>query len=216
MRNGYAIGLALLLLAGCSTVDRLPTDYAGADAGKVVVGIGAAAGTSYSSYALLFRKRDASAGAENAARGRFIYFQTNTFSKQTPDYRSPVESGVVLVHSMPPGEYEIYNFDVFFNGGTVQTNFGSRNNFSIPFSVKRGETTYLGNYQANALTGKNVLGIPRPAGAVFVVSDRLKDELAIAEAKTKSRLDSAHDATPQPSQIVNPYFVSVRPTGDAK
>ena len=201
------------LLVGCATVERVPTDYAGPDAGKVVLGIGAATGTSYSSYSLLFRKRS-SPGGEKAAAGRFTYFQTNTVYKQAADYQSSAEDGVVLVHSLPPGEYEIYNFDIHFNGGTVQNHYGSRTEFSIPFSVKPGQATYLGNYQANGLTGKNFVGLSLPAGAVFLVTDRLKSELPIAEVKTKAQLGTAQDATPRPSQIGNPFFVSPQRASD--
>lgn len=206
MIKGLLLGL-VAFLAGCATVDRLPTDYAGHDAGRVVISMGAATGTSYSSYSLLFRKRGSDA-AENKPVGRFTYFQTNMFYKQTPDYHSGDEAGVVLIHSLPPGDYEIYNFDVFFNGGMVQKNFFSKIDVSIPFSVRSGETTYLGNYQANRLTGHNIIGISIPAGAVFAVSDRLKDELPIAQVKSKGAVDTAKNATPDPKAIGNPFFVS--------
>lgn len=205
-----------LFLVGCATVDRVPTDYTGPDAGRVVLGIGAAAGTSYSSYSLFFRKRDVPGGAEKAAQGRFAYFQTNIFFKQVADYQSPAESGVVLVHSLPPGEYEIFNFDVFLNGGTIQNNFGSRTDFSIPFKVRPGLTTYLGNYQANKLTGKNLLGLSIPAGAVFLVTDRLESEMSIAQTKATSALGAGQNATPQPAQIRNPFFVSPQQPGGLK
>jgi hypothetical protein len=209
--------LVLLLIAaltGCASIDRVPTDYAGSDAGRVVVGIGAATGTSYSSYSLLFRKKGAaSSSSDRPSIGRFVYFQTNTFYKQAPDYQSADEAGVVLVQSLPPGEYEIYNFDIFFNAGTVQNNYSSRAEFSIPFTVKPGEMTYLGNYQANRLTGKNFLGLSLPAGAVFVVSDRLNSELRIAEAKTKSTYGAASNKAPTPSSIGNPFFQSPQAKG---
>jgi hypothetical protein len=202
------------LLSGCATVNRVPTDYAGQDAGKVVLGMGATAGTSYSSYSLLFRKKSHSVNEEKATAGRFTYFQTNVFYRQAADYQTSAEGGVVLVQSLPPGVYEIYNFDIFFNAGTVQNNYGSRVDFSIPFTVKPGQTTYLGNYQANKLTGKNFLGLSLPAGAVFVVTDRLKAELPIAEAKIKSALPAVQDATPQPNQIGNPFFTSAELRGN--
>lgn len=203
------VGLALML-AGCATTNRVPTDYAGADAGQVVLGMGAANGTSYSSYSLMFRKRGAAAAGEAPSTGRFTYFQSNIFYKQAPDYQAATEQGVVLVNSLPAGDYEIYNFDVFFNGGTVQKNFGSRADFSVPFTVKPGQVTYLGNYQANGLRGENFLGMALPAGAVFAVSSRMAAEMALAQAKSKAPLGEATDATPQPSRVGNPFIVSPR------
>jgi hypothetical protein len=206
MRKSILLLLPLAFLGACASAPRIPTDYAGADGGKVVVGIGAAAGTTYSSYALQFRKRGSAGAPAQQGSGRFIYFQTNLFSKQTPDYAANGESGVVLVESLPPGDYEIYNFDVFYNGGTIQKNFGSKTDVSIPFSVKPGTTTYLGNYQANKLIGQNVLGMPLPAGARFIVSDRLASELPIAQAKAKTPLGTPENASPDPERLGNPFF----------
>jgi hypothetical protein len=200
------------LLAGCATVDFVPTDYAGPDAGKVVLGIGAATGTLNSSYSLKFRKKGL-ATTEKPAIGWFTYMQDNLFHRQEPDYQSPTEMTLVLVKSLPPGEYEIYNFDVTPFGST---NYSSRYNFSIPFSVKAGQTTYIGNYQANKLTTKNLLGLSEPAGAFFVVSDRMQTELPIAETKSMSKLEPVQDSTPEPGQIGSPFFVSPQQTGDAK
>ena len=191
------LSLAIALITGCATFDRLPTDYAGPDAGKVVISIGAASGTSYSSYSLLFRRRETSSVNDTKrTQGQFVFFQKNMFSKQKPDYQAAAESGVVLVQSLPPGSYEIFNFDIFFNAGTVQNNYSSKLPFSIPFIVRPGQTTYLGNYQANKMTGRNLFGIPLPAGAVFVVSNRRGAELAIAQMKDKSVATEATDATP--------------------
>src|SRR6266704_2464362 len=121
------------LLTACASVQRVPTDYSGADAGKVVLGIGAAAGTSYSSYSLLFRPTDRTALSNDQREiGRFVFFQTNMLYAQKPDYSSEVERGVVLVNSLPPGKYEVFNFNIFFNSGTVQNNYSSRDPFSMP------------------------------------------------------------------------------------
>lgn len=207
-----AIVLAALV-TGCASVAQLPADYAGADAGRVVIGIGAHGGTSYPSYSLLFRTRDPAVPAAQAGVGRFTYFQTNMFYKQAPDYRSSREEGVVLVRALPPGEYEIYNFNIYFNTGMVEKNFGARVDVAIPFTVKTGVTTYLGNYQANGQTGKNVFGMPLPAGAVFAVSDRLADDLALAQAKAAAPPGAAVNATPDPARLGHPYFVPLRDGG---
>lgn len=209
----FRIALALLavVVSGCATVARVPTDYEGADAGRVVIGIGATNGTSYSSYSFLFRRRMALGVDERPARGRFTYFQENYLYKQAPDYVAHDEAGVVLIHSLPPGDYEIYNFNVFFNG-TVQRNFGSKTDFSIPFSIRPGQSTYLGNYQANYRLGSNFVGMTLPAGAVFVVTDRLDAEWVIAEKKTKAPLGTAVNAAPDPRRLGNPFFLPPQPS----
>lgn len=204
----YIFLVIVALLTGCATVDRVPTDYAGADAGKVVIGMGAAIGTSYSSYSLLFRRIGITAGADKQPVGRFNYFQENMFYSQPADYKAGSEAGVVLVQSLPPGDYEIFNFNVFFNDGTVQNNYYSKSDVSIPFTVKTGEVAYLGNYQANRLTGKNFIGMSLPAGAVFVVSDRLAEEIRLAETKSKQLLAGRRNFTPNAKELANPFFLS--------
>lgn len=193
------LGLAsLLALSACSSMNRIPTNYSGTDAGYVVVGVGATTQTDYSHYTLLFRK------SGQPKTGRFSYFST----KSSPTgYKANTESGVVEVHSLPPGNYEIYNFDIAMKLGNGETHLTSKTDFSIPFTVRAGQVTYLGNYLANQITGKDVYGQPIPAGAVFVVEDREEHDLYLA-AKLKPSLTSSvvTDATPRIKEIKNPYF----------
>lgn len=198
----------LLLLASCTTVERLPTDYAGADAGKVVIAIGASRGTTYSFYAFLFRRADGKQPQQTPSPfGAFTYYQTNVVHGMKPDYVAENEAGVVLVSSLPPGRYEIYNFDIFFNAGMVQNRYSSKVPFSIPFVVESGKVVYLGNYQANRSTGRNLVGMPMPAGAVFAVSDRQAADIAIARRKLSTVPADILDATPEIAKIANPFFV---------
>lgn len=162
-------------LVGCAATEKLA--YEGDDAGYVVVGIGARAGTEYSAYKLIFRR------IGNEESDRFVYFQRNMFYSEGNDYESGAETGVVNVRKLAPGEYEINNVDIFFNNGYVQKNFYLPEDISIPFTVAPGEVTYLGNFQANKVTGENVLGMTLPAGAFFVVTDREEDDIRIAEQK---------------------------------
>ncbi len=204
----------IVLLSGCASVNTIPTDYKGVDAGKVVIGIGAATGTRYSSYSFLFRKR----GQTNHSSeddSRLTFFQDNVFLTQKLDYENDAEGGVVLVASMPPGEYEIFNFDVYLNGytpglGNIQKDFSSKSSFSIPFNVKAREVTYLGNYQANLFTGKNYFGMDIPAGAQFVVEDRATTEFPIAQKKGLIA-EPFINSTPVVTKIGNPFFIKEKP-----
>lgn len=206
------IALSAVLLSACASAPPpIPTNYAGPDAGQVLVGIGAAKGTNYSSYSFYFRRADAAPQADvKQASGRFIYLQSNIFSSQKRDYDSAQENGVVLLSSLPPGKYEIHNFNIHLNAGTTQLNFGSKSDFSIPFEVQAGKAVYLGNYQANAIQGKNMLGLSAPAGAVFVVESRLDRDIALARARSgqPSVAPQVLDATPSASSINNPFFAA--------
>jgi hypothetical protein len=195
-------------LSGCASVDRLPTDYAGPDAGKIVIGIGAASGTGYSSYTLLFRPLAESTPVQTPrSEGRLIYAPGSLLFTQKPDYSTNTEQGVVLVKSLPAGRYELFNFSVFLNGGMVQNHYSSKSPVSIPFSVSRGQTTYLGNYQANGISGKNAFGLPVSAGAVFAVSNRADTDLALAKLKDAAVTSTGENATPSVERIANPFFV---------
>jgi len=204
------LALVVTLLAGCATTSSISTEYAGPDGGQVVVGIGAAKGTNYGSYSLYFRSLDAQAQAGGPKpSGRFVYFQDNPFSLQKRDYDTSAENGVVFVASLPPGRYEIFNFNVFLNAGMTQTSFGSRTDFSIPFEVKPGKAVYLGNFQANGVRGQNIFGMSIAAGAFFVVDSRLQADIALARARGGPRPVPADvaDATPSVAAIASPFFV---------
>lgn len=207
MKKYLSVFLPLLFL-GCASIIPIPTDYNGPDAGKMVIGIGAASGTEYYSYSFLFRKVGVEPkDPEKPEVGRLDYFQTNIFSRQEPDYQEESEEGVVLVCSLTPGDYEIYNFDVFYNGGTYQVNYSSKHPFTIPFSVSTGGVVYLGNYQANSI-GRNLFGMSA-GGAVFVVNSRLERDLKIAQKKDPTIPSKVIDLTPDVRDIANPYFIEI-------
>lgn len=87
------------------------------------------------------------------------------------------ETGRVIARNLPPGRYEIFNFLISgYNGiGTVSTT--SKKPFSIPFEIRAGEATYIGNF-ARA-------HVPSRKGPVpyFVITDKAERDLAIAKTK---------------------------------
>ncbi len=188
------------LLYGCAISD-VRNEYKGSDAGRVVIGIGATSDTKYSSYALMFRK----IGADE--NNRFIYFQHNSVSAQKRDYDNAKENGVVQSFNMAPGSYEIFNLDIFQNSGTVQKTFKSKVDFSIPFTIQSNQTTYLGNYQAQQLTGENFFGMKIQAGAVFMVSDRLTQDINLVRKRIPNLvIESPKNQTPNIDSINSPFF----------
>lgn len=207
MKRFVLLALVLLLTA-CSTIERVPTDYKGADSGRVVVSIGATDKV-YSHYALLFRKRDETLPVEKRAIGQFNYSGVSILPMmRRGDYNGPHGRGDVLVQTLPPGEYEIYSYKIHMYTGMAEATYWSNIPLSIPFSVKAGETVYLGNYTAYKQTGKNIIGIPVPAGAVFVVESRLSEDLAVARKKGETVPETVVDLTPKPAQLTTPVFVA--------
>lgn len=206
--------LLSVILSGCAGVDFIPTGYIGPDSGIVILGIGASTGTRgrglwYATYSFYFRKRIPLGQVEKKSLGIFQFCQSDHFfCQREPDYQSAGETGVILVNTLPPGEYEIYNFDYFFTNGWVQKTTWSGMDFSIPFSVKSGQVTYLGNYEAQRITTKNFTRTKLPSeGVIFKVTDRVKSDMEIAETLKNDKLDVSENATPTPRTLINPFFL---------
>ncbi|MEQ1773807.1 MAG: hypothetical protein ABL891_08490 [Burkholderiales bacterium] len=192
---------AALILAGCAT--RLPTDYAGPDAGFAVIGIGAKWNTQYSSYTFVFRR----IGEQET--GHLTYFQNNQMRARETDYRTNDEAGIVYVANIPAGNYEIINFSVFLNSGVYQSAYSSRKPFSIPFTVRAKEAVYLGNYQANGINGKNFFGMPVTGGAYFVVENRYQKDIELAKKRTPPLpIENAKDMTPNLKNVGSPFLIT--------
>jgi len=152
-------------------------DYAGADAGILIYSAGSIA------MPLSFQfpyKRIALPSSEPVSdwRGQ-IESRTGGFSRlrvSNAEYDGR-ETGRVFIRRLPPGEYEI---DDFRFAGTRR--FSSRQPFSIRFTIRPGQATYIGNF-ARAPS----LGTPlqRTLGAVgfFVISDKSERDIALARAR---------------------------------
>jgi hypothetical protein len=86
----------------------------------------------------------------------------------------------VFAVPLPPGDYEFFTYLGYAPGGG-DTNYGRpRVDFSIPFTIAAGRTTYVGEYIVESRpqmrsTGRLV------AEARIVVADRLDRDLAVAK-----------------------------------
>lgn len=194
--------LLAFLLAACKSDPDIEHEYQGTDAGRIVIAIGAEPKTSYAYYSFIFRR------VGGTERRTMTYVQDKIGAPQKRDYDNASENGVVLSFRLPPGQYEIYNLDIYMPGAMSYTHYYANKDFSIPFSVRPNETSYLGHYQANRIMGKNLLGLPLPAGAVFVVSSKqLADIDLLKKRLSAAALGTIVDATPNPKTIGNPIFV---------
>ncbi|NKF20878.1 hypothetical protein [Solimonas marina] len=205
-----AVLAALFLLVGCVDKGFIRPDYQSADAGVVVLGIGNTSKTSYNSYSLLFHVLSSNASVTTAdePHGQFAYIPKFMMLGDDPDYGTETESCYVVVRQLPPGQYEIYNFEIVKVEGPGQTKYFSPKPISIPFTIRPHEVTYLGNYTAHGLHGRNLLGLPMYFGAVFAVEDRRATELEIARRKDSSLPTDTEDETPDPMQLHSPLFLT--------
>jgi hypothetical protein len=114
------------------------------------------------------------------------------------------EAGRVITRELPPGAYEIHDFG--FRGTLIVAGveWSSASPFSIPFTIKPGEATYLGN-----IARAPSLGTPleRELGAVgyFVISDQSERDLPLARAKTPT-LPPVRMDVPDVTALGHPMF----------
>lgn len=80
--------------------------------------------------------------------------------------------GSIFAWSVPPGEYEIYDMELYFNYGTSTKTITPKRKFSIPFHVRASEIVYIGELNVYTLIGKAFFGNSTAVGAVLLQSDK--------------------------------------------
>jgi hypothetical protein len=209
MRRIFA-ALPLLLVVSCveagpssgvlsGNSGPLSGKYEGADAGYLVVALAAKAGTSYDSYTLMFRSKDRS------AQGRVWWGQGNMFDRRKLDVDDGKEKGIVDVRRLPPGDYEIFNFNVFMNGGTIQKSWRSAQDFSIPFTIAPGRAAYIGEFMAVKVMGENIFGMSLLDGAYFVLSDKADRDVGAVKEREPG-LSEVTNAVVDANTVGNPLI----------
>lgn len=167
-----AMGGLAVLGGGCATP---PPQYAGNDAGQMVIGIGARADSAFDEYS--FYLRPINNRSADAVR-RLLFSRSQFLNRHGATYDNPRESGAVLVTPLAPGQYELFDFEAYAHTGGGVIKFRSVAPLSIPFRVETGRAVYLGNYQANDIGAKVRDGYLIPAGVLFHLTDRIKAETA--------------------------------------
>ncbi len=128
---------------------------------------------------------------------------TNFLKLNTDDDQS--EQGDVLITTLAPGHYEIFNFSNFYSSGYVERTSTLPADISIPFEIKPGLGTYIGNFKALTVYGRNIFGMSIPAGARYVVINQCDRDIAIAKRKNAAITD-VDIAIPDVDTLNNPAF----------
>ena len=170
-----AVGLLSLGLLGC--VSMIPTDGTIANSGTVVVSMGSRKPFDVASHRLQIR--DVKTGAFT----EIIYMERNMFVSAQPVINTKDMNVQVLSRTFPEGEYEIYDVVSIFGGYPAGFSIRGKSEFSAPFSVRRGQITYLGQYLGHRITGKNAFGMDVTAGTYFVVTDEQTRDIADASTR---------------------------------
>lgn len=176
-----ACGIAAVLLAS-ATAAKEPV-YSGKDAGCLVYSVGTAVmGMKFVFPYKRVATEDSRAVNDWAGRieprvGGAVYLKI-----KEPDF-SGEETGHVVVRCLPPGRYEVGSFK--FGGfvpGVAAFTYSAGKPFSLPFTVRSGEATYIGSFIRAPSLG-TPLGKTLGAKGYFVIADRASRDLPIANGK---------------------------------
>lgn len=207
MRARLITFFALFWLWGCaagpSAFYHGPTPKDGEPAGYAIVSVSRDREIKLmTDLALIFR--DPSTEDE----GRFRIYIPD-LSKDTFDVRNEKYEGFVTILRLPPGKYEIYNFEVSIASPLGSTRFSSREDFSIPFEVQSGRAVYIGSYDSTPTYGKSIFGVDVVAGTYWILSDRHERDLAVAKAREPALGQMAIDlAVPDPRRLNIPLIAA--------
>ena len=206
------IAAGCLALAGCAGTEHFGAKVSkelqaesGAAAGLLLGSLGFGAPNAYLDLEFHCRRRsDREAGSIRISQG----------AARPGEIEVKGEGGrrvTVFAVPLPPGEYEFFTY-LGFAPGSGDTNYARpRVDFSIPFSIAGGRTTYVGEYVVESRpqmrsTGRLV------AEAMFIVADRLeRDDAAAKAAGRPVGAASPVKAIPDVKRRDLPNFVARQP-----
>jgi hypothetical protein len=180
----------------------MPARADDAGQGKIVLGFGAAPEMKFVSYAFFFRS------ADHRHRDYVSYDQNGLFTADRRDFDDATENGAVKILTMPAGDWEFIMLKEMDSAETTY-DYGT-NDISIPFTVKAGETVYIGDFKAvlqSPRTGSDYYPIP----AKFIVGDRSARDIPIAQKKNKA-IGAVTVAIPDVAALHSPLFEPERPS----
>ena len=134
-------------------------------------------------YLMEFRRKDGSGGPV----GSLNYPPTAGASAQAEkiEFKDAARRGIVISVRLRPGEYEIYRYAVQLHTWTeaVYVPWASKREFSVPFSIVAGRTTYLGQIMLDPgkREGLAVLVSGFDNTGIWAVSDKLERDMDLAD-----------------------------------
>ncbi len=164
--------VALFSLSGCVTSyvadQTVEVKNIGGNEGIVVVSLRQETTRNfrYSNVSFYFRDMN------RTIQSRVAYF------KGSPLIPS-ASSKPLKIYTLPAGQYEFFGYSMFIGSPVGTTEFKQREEFSIPFTVKPGQVTYLGEIRLVPVLGRNIFGIAILGGGYFVLSDQRQLDMVL-------------------------------------
>lgn len=174
------LGLAVAAILLAITAPAQAADYEGPDGGYLVWSAGSLAIPM--NFTFHYRGLASAPGARRPWTGTIGCGCVGTWGPRRDFDYTGVENGKVRIERLPPGDYEIHDFGFGgFLAGTV-TSYSSGRPFVIPFTIRPGQTTYIGGF-ARAVSLGTALEPTLGATGYFVISDQSARDLPIALAR---------------------------------
>lgn len=224
--KGVRVALMLFLLVflgACATMPAsMPpqdgTPKAGEDAGYLLVSIGSRIRGKHASpfgrVTLMYNKRGLAKPEKDGyypdeAVGWLSYVDSAFDSKSFPyvDRNKQVE---VIQVPLIPGDYEISKLGMYHSTGQYELTVRSPKIFSLPFEIKAGEVTYLGEFIAESVLGKNVFGLPVYTGGLLIRSDEMQRDYRVATEVLVPPLPKLKASKADLSEEYRPLIVNER------
>ncbi|HEV2562810.1 MAG TPA: hypothetical protein VGT78_11790 [Rhizomicrobium sp.] len=191
------ISLLMVLFAGSAAEAQLFThQYHGKDAGWLVISIGGGEDQEANPISLFYDQVD---GSEHGS----VHFSKPSWtalSFGSPDYREGDEAGRVIVRSLKPGQYQMDGFL------THLANRDFSDTFRMPFVIRPGQTTYLGNFRFREAHQKGFVGYLRARDFYFEVKNRARRDIGIADHQDKPPRGKVIVALPDLVAVNSPLF----------
>jgi hypothetical protein len=170
--------------------------------GAVVGSIGIVRkGTFYRRYDLLARN------LETNEQLRFQYTDDG-FAVTKVDFREDPTEAALIALPLPAGRYAIEDFQfIGTNLRFQETRTEAPGRFSLPFDVKAGQTTYIGQYLVVPVISWRFLGAKGVREIVWEIADRRERDLALARQRLPEAMSVAVIiAVPDARALRLPWF----------
>ncbi len=103
--------------------------------------------------------------------------------EQERDFETSDREGSIFLLQLPVGDYEIYDYQFYWNGGMAERSYMSADGLAIPFKVTENEITYLGEFLAWGRRAKNAFGMTIVAGGSFTWEGRPERDYELIDAR---------------------------------
>ena len=197
--------LPLLLFGSTAIGETKAREYEGSDAGCLIYSVGTIkAGMHFTFPYGRVATLDGTPVSDWKGRiepkvGGALYLKV-----KNPDFTGN-ESGHVVARCLPPGTYEVGDFEFYGSlPGVATYKWSPATHTSLHFHIQSGQATYIGSFMRAPSLGTPLQPILGAAG-FFVVADRKERDLPIAKGKLRAGMDIATevpDVTVLNSQVL--------------